>query len=749
MSNLSSNVNTLMDNGDPSNRINIVIVGDGYTESELANKFRSDAYMLVEYLFTSGKISEPFNSYSDYFNVYSIDIASAQSGADQPLDGISVDTALNASFSWGGGVERLLSIDPNLANEAVSAAFEGTNISADMKICIVNTTKYGGAGGEWAVSYSTDNYDIALHEIGHSYADLADEYYSPDEKYSGVEPSEVNVTTDKSGEKWAQWLGYDDGTLGEIGAFEGGRYYEHGIWRPTENSKMNGLDNPFDAIAQEAFVLKFYSDLDHADDYSLKGTNYKGTDYTYSVGESVNGGKSSSSGRGTKNPVTFTQVNHSDNIYARWLGWDGSPGTKYKLVDGWEWELDTRDVLRIEDSSGNVLADIDCSGDKYVVNVDGTITQTNDTHSMQYISEGDYIKNPGAFIVDPLDTDKITIEWTVAGNKIDFKKGTYSLEVQDLNLSSGTYKVTATLEDPTDKVRKSNTIMKKTIDWAIKIDNSNTTWTTDGTVGDDTISLGDGNDVVAGQEGNDNINAGKGDDLITGDDGNDIINGNDGNDTITGNGGDDLLAGGKGDDTLEGGNGDDVLSGGPGSDKFVFWDSFGHDIIKDYSLHEDNITILDNAGELRKLVVDFAGEGEVHLSSSTNKLKIVSEYSNSAETKFITSQDALDALKLSVGMTTAAGTKNAFDLMSADFNQDGKVSSQDALSILKYSVGLSTPEQAKWVFVDTNGDYTSVSKSNTSYTEGVSIADLSADTTVSLTGILIGDVNDSYSGLIA
>ena len=54
MSNLSSNVNTLMDNGDPSNRINIVIVGDGYTESELANKFRSDAYMLVEYLFTSG-----------------------------------------------------------------------------------------------------------------------------------------------------------------------------------------------------------------------------------------------------------------------------------------------------------------------------------------------------------------------------------------------------------------------------------------------------------------------------------------------------------------------------------------------------------------------------------------------------------------------------------------------------------------------------------------------------------------------
>lgn len=121
----------------------------------------------------------------------------------------------------------------------------------------------------------------------------------------------------------------------------------------------------------------------------------------------------------------------------------------------------------------------------------------------------------------------------------------------------------------------------------------------------------------------------------------------------------------------------------------------------------------------------------------------------SSSTKAVTSQDALDALKLSVGLFTSAGTKTAFDFMSADFNQDGKVSSQDALSILKYSVGLTTPKQAKWVFVDANGDYSSVSRSNTGYTEGVSIADLTTDTSVSLTAILIGDVNDSYSGLIA
>jgi hypothetical protein len=120
-----------------------------------------------------------------------------------------------------------------------------------------------------------------------------------------------------------------------------------------------------------------------------------------------------------------------------------------------------------------------------------------------------------------------------------------------------------------------------------------------------------------------------------------------------------------------------------------------------------------------------------------------------SSSKSISSQDALDALRLAVGMDTQNGSSTAFDYIAADFNQDGKVTSSDALEILKYAVGLPTTEQAEWVFVDTNGDYSGISKSNTSYTEGVTIADLSADTTIGLTGILIGDVNDSYSGLIA
>ena len=99
-------------------------------------------------------------------------------------------------------------------------------------------------------------------------------------------------------------------------------------------------------------------------------------------------------------------------------------------------------------------------------------------------------------------------------------------------------------------------------------------------------------------------------------------------------------------------------------------------------------------------------------------------------------------------MDTQSGTSTAFDYIAADFNQDGKVSSQDALAILKYAVGLTTTEQAEWVFVDSDDDYANISRTNTNYDEGITITDLSSATNLSLTGILIGDVNDSYSGLI-
>jgi hypothetical protein len=145
-----------------------------------------------------------------------------------------------------------------------------------------------------------------------------------------------------------------------------------------------------------------------------------------------------------------------------------------------------------------------------------------------------------------------------------------------------------------------------------------------------------------------------------------------------------------------------------------------------------------------------SGAGSFDWSSApaaTVEFVSATAYSNSL--KAVTSADALDALKLSVGLTPSNGTPNAFDYIAADFNRDGKVTSSDALDILKCAVGLEVERDAEWVFIRNDEDLSAVNKNSIEYNPNILIADITADATIGLTGILIGDVNDSYSGLIA
>ena len=142
------------------------------------------------------------------------------------------------------------------------------------------------------------------------------------------------------------------------------------------------------------------------------------------------------------------------------------------------------------------------------------------------------------------------------------------------------------------------------------------------------------------------------------------------------------------------------------------------------------------------------GENSIQISASSSGT-LTAEFTYSPDIKAITSQDALETLRLSVGMTTQSGTSSAFDFIAADFNRDGKVTSADALSILKYSVGLPTEEQATWKFLDPSANYSDINRLNTNTSEGINFENLSTDTEVIMTGILIGDVNDSYSSAIA
>ena len=120
---------------------------------------------------------------------------------------------------------------------------------------------------------------------------------------------------------------------------------------------------------------------------------------------------------------------------------------------------------------------------------------------------------------------------------------------------------------------------------------------------------------------------------------------------------------------------------------------------------------------------------------------------NASPTKAITPQDALEALRLAVGLSTTSDTKDPFDYIAADFNQSGSVTPQDALEILKYAVGLRDLE-AGWKFVDDDGDYSDIGKSNTVFEEGVGVEAVSANLEVTMTGILLGDVNDTFTSYL-
>jgi hypothetical protein len=256
---------TFLDNGPPSNRVDIVFMGDGYTSSQLGT-YQTHINAMMSHFFNEGE--DPFPRYKNYFNAHRIDVISQQSGADDPSVNFFVNTALDATYRYDGVTQRLLYISDSKANAALSAGLNGA-FSADMKLVTVNATQYGGAGGAYAV-YAGGNStatDIALHELGHSFAGLADEYGGNTGTYTGSEPTQVDVTKDSTGAKWSRWLGYNQPLIGTIGAYEGGLYYDHGIYRPSSNSKMRSLGRPFDAVGREEIILDIYRKVDPLDSW--------------------------------------------------------------------------------------------------------------------------------------------------------------------------------------------------------------------------------------------------------------------------------------------------------------------------------------------------------------------------------------------------------------------------------------------------------------------------------------------------
>ncbi|MFD9304793.1 M64 family metallopeptidase [Streptomyces sp. NPDC060048] len=260
----------LVDNGPTADRLDVVVIGDGYTAAELA-KFRADA----QAKWAEVTAVEPYTTYRNLFNVWTVDAVSRESGVSGDPDRATVrDTALGAYF-WCEDIERLLCVDQPKVDAYVAKAPE-----ADLVIVLANSAKYGGAGYnepsatlgyEGISTASADNAksgQVAIHETGHSLGKLADEYFYPGvpdyEKYTGPEPADSNVSTltadrlARHRAKWYRWLGEPSPDGGTVGAYEGGGYFVTGLHRPTDNSLMRVLGKPFNLPGVESMIAGFY-----------------------------------------------------------------------------------------------------------------------------------------------------------------------------------------------------------------------------------------------------------------------------------------------------------------------------------------------------------------------------------------------------------------------------------------------------------------------------------------------------------
>jgi len=258
---LSYDVTQLRKTGDSANRVDIVFVAEGYTAGQ-RQQFLADAARMAESMLgqPNSRLNGPFSAYAGLFNVTAIFVPSAQSGVDQHLNGTLVDTAFDARTYGTDG--RLGYGDQSRVNFVLDRAVSITG--RDMVVVLMNTAIYTNAGGAsaWVSASNPGAYDLALHEIGHSYAGLEDEYVDA-ALSQGPLPTVLNsvhVSLSPTTVPWKLWLGYQD-ELGTIGAYEGGYYRKTGVWRATLTSKMLATGQPFSAPQKEAFIEQFYKQV--------------------------------------------------------------------------------------------------------------------------------------------------------------------------------------------------------------------------------------------------------------------------------------------------------------------------------------------------------------------------------------------------------------------------------------------------------------------------------------------------------
>lgn len=304
----------LMENGRPQQKVDIVIIGDGYTASDM-KKFRADAKRFNDAMFST----EPFKSRKQDFNVWLVEATSNETGIDIPDKNLWKRNVLGCRYSTFGLPRYVLTTENKTLRNIAGA------VPYDFICILVNDSRYGGGGiynlytttytneqvkgQEWQMDY------VYVHEFGHSFGGLGDEYYGSTVAYTdfyapGVEPWEPNITAllDKRNVKWKQFI--EEATplptpwekaqfdsleaerakldrlapdyyekrepilraqtallrntkyANRVGAFEGAGYAAKGLYRPAVDCRMFTLSlNDFDPVCSAAIrrVIDFYT----------------------------------------------------------------------------------------------------------------------------------------------------------------------------------------------------------------------------------------------------------------------------------------------------------------------------------------------------------------------------------------------------------------------------------------------------------------------------------------------------------
>jgi hypothetical protein len=264
-------IDSVQNHGARNKRINLVFVSDGYQSAEL-NTFKTNVTTINNALMAT----VPFSEYNTFFNTYLIKVPSTNSGAKHPGNAADESSSggqpvANPTIYFGstfdfGSIHRLVA-SPN--NTSIFNVLSANLPQYHQGFVLVNSPYYGGSGGTFATATTnSSSAEIAIHEIGHSFASLADEYWAGD-GYAG-EKANMTKTSNPATVKWKNWVG-----INNVGVYAFGTSGTSATWyRPHQLCKMQYLGYPFCPVCAEAFVNRFHALVNMIDSYTPATTAF-------------------------------------------------------------------------------------------------------------------------------------------------------------------------------------------------------------------------------------------------------------------------------------------------------------------------------------------------------------------------------------------------------------------------------------------------------------------------------------------